>query len=342
LTFYDLPALQTLRVRAVPAAGRGAARRAHFLLNATRIALASPRSMVLTRDLGLAAWLLQWPEARRPRVVYESHGLADVVAAEMPALLGKPALAPSASKVARLARREARVWARAAAYVTLTRALADDLAARFGPRDRVFVIPDAARPASVADTETPPGRFVAAYAGHLYPWKGVDVFVRALALAPAIQGLIVGGHPGEGDLARVEALARELGLGSRLEITGLVRPAEVASRLERATMLVLPNTASAISMRYTSPLKLFEYLALGRPIIASDLPSIREIVTDGESALLVPPDDPAALAGAMSRVATDAALAGRLADGARALAPSYSWDERAERLGAALEAAAAR
>jgi glycosyltransferase involved in cell wall biosynthesis len=340
LTFYDLPALQTLRVRAVPAAGRGAARRAHFLLNATRIALASPRSMVLTRDLGLAAWLLQWPEARRPRVVYESHGLADVVAAEMPALLGKPALAPSASKVARLARREARVWARAAAYVTLTRALADDLAARFGPRDRVFVIPDAARPASVADTDTPPGRFVAAYAGHLYPWKGVDVFVRALAAAPDVDGLIVGGHPGESDVVRVRGLIGALGLGDRVRVTGLVPPRAVGLALAEASVLVLPNTDSAISARYTSPLKLFEYLWMQRAIVASDLPALREVLTDGVSARLVPPGDARALASALVRLREHPAEAAALATAARALAPRYTWDARAERMEAALEAAA--
>ena len=132
---------------------------------------------------------------------------------------------------------------------------------------------------------------IAAYAGHLYPWKGVDVFVRALALAPHVRGLIVGGHPGEADRARVESLARELGLGGRLTITGLVPPHEVRQRLAVADVLVLPNTLSAISERYTSPLKLFEYLTLGRPIVASDLPALREILTDGVTALLSPPGD---------------------------------------------------
>ena len=54
---------------------------------------------------------------------------------------------------------------------------------------------------------------MAGYAGHLYPWKGVDVFVRALALAPDMHGLIVGGHPGEADRARVQTLVDSLGLG---------------------------------------------------------------------------------------------------------------------------------
>ncbi len=114
----------------------------------------------------------------------------------------------------------------------------------------------------------------------------------------------------------------------------------MATRLAGATILALPNTPSAISERYTSPLKLFEYLAMGRPIVASDLPAIREILTDGQSALLVPAGDAAALAAAIQRVAGDPALASRLAAGALALAPRFTWDVRAERLESALMAAA--
>lgn len=176
---------------------------------------------------------------------------------------------------------------------------------------------------------------VAAYAGHLYPWKGVDVFARALALCPGIHGLIIGGHAGESDLGRVQALVRELGLADRVTITGHVPPADVHQHLSKATMLVLPNTPSAISERYTSPLKLFEYLGLAKPIVASRLPAILEVLTDGQTALLVPPGDARALADALSRIADDEALARDLGAAAGALAPGYTWDRRAERLEAA-------
>jgi glycosyltransferase involved in cell wall biosynthesis len=122
-------------------------------------------------------------------------------------------------------------------------------------------------------------------------------------------------------------------------ITGHVPPRDVARHLSRATMLVLPNTRSVISERYTSPLKLFEYLAFGVPIVASDLPAIREILTDGRTALLVPPDDPAALAAALTRLARSPAESAALGAAARALAPEYTWDKRAERLDGAFRAA---
>jgi len=151
----------------------------------------------------------------------------------------------------------------------------------------------------------------------------------------------VGGHPGEADLARVEKVAREAGVTDRLTITGLVPPRDVTRYLAQADVLVLPNTPSAISERYTSPLKLFEYLTLGKPTVASDLPSIREILTHDANALLVPPGDAPALAAALTRVTRDAALAGRLGAAALALSADYTWDRRAERLEAALMAATA-
>jgi glycosyltransferase involved in cell wall biosynthesis len=337
--FYGFEPLDALRVHVVPASGGARSRRIRFLLASARLATSTRGAIVLTRDLGLAAWLLQLPTGVRPPVVYESHGLADVVATEMPALLGGSALAPTPAKVQRLARREERVWKRAAGYVTITRALADELTSRFGSRSRVFVVPDGARPVDRAPADQPAGPFLAAYAGHLYPWKGVDVFVRAIAAAPGVQGLIVGGHPGESDLERVRQLVDASGVGQRLTITGLVPPADVSRRLAAASVLVLPNTASAISERYTSPLKLFEYLMLGRPIIASDLASIREVLEDGRTALLVPPGDAAALAAAIMRVRDDATLAASLAANAAALSANYTWAARASRLEAALDAA---
>ena len=106
---------------------------------------------------------------------------------------------------------------------------------------------------------------VVAYAGHLYPWKGVDVLLEALALgARTHAALIVGGHAGEPDLARLQALAQQLGIGDRVTFTGLVAPARGAGTAARRDVLALPNPASAISTRYTSPLKLFEYMAAGR------------------------------------------------------------------------------
>ena len=339
-SFYDLTPLPRLSVSTISTSGPARARRLTYLLAALRLASRSKGAVVFTRDLGVAAWMLQLPKSRRPHVVYESHGVSAAVAEEMPRLLGKPELASSPSKLRRLDRRDERVWKHAAAYVAITAALAAELADRFGRRPRVFVVPDGAgSPGSVTAPDS--GKFLAGYAGHLYPWKGVDVFVRALAHAPGVHGLIVGGHPGEADVSRVRTLVRDLRLEDRVTITGLVPPGRVAMELARASVLVLPNTASAISERYTSPLKLFEYLTMGRPIVASDLAAIREVLTQRETALLVPPGDEHALASALVELRENPATAASLARQASALSPRYSWDARAERLEAALEAALA-
>lgn len=335
--YYGVSRTDRLTIRTIGGAP-GVLRRVRFLAGALR-ASASTAGVIMTRDLGLAAYLARIPGARA-RLVYESHGMADVVSAEMPALLGRPSAAPSPAKCRRLAAREETVWRRAAAYVTITQALADDLRARFGDRPHVYVVPDGGpEPFDLRATER--SRPVVGYAGHLYPWKGVDVFVRALAAVPEVDGLVIGGHPAETDLQRVRALAASLGVADRVTFTGHVAPTDVITRLAEASFLVLPNTSSSISERYTSPLKLFEYLALGRAIVASDLPAVREVLTDGATALLVPPGDAAAMATAMRRLIEDTALAGRLAAAAHALAPRYTWDARAERLESALRAAAA-
>lgn len=331
--YYGVAGTDRLRIARVPASGGAPSRRFGYLAFAASRALGRGRADVLmTRDLGVASMLLRIPLLMRAPVVYESHGYAPEVAAALPDLVAT-AVPPGARKLQRLAAREARVWHSAEGYVTITAALAQDMAARLGARPRVAVVPDGARlrPLTDADFE-PPVRQVVAYSGHLYAWKGVDVLLQALALLPDAQGLIVGGHAEEPDLGRVKGLAAQLGIAQRVTFTGIVPPGEVAVRLRSASVLALPNPASAISTRSTSPLKLFEYMAAGRAIVASDLPSIREVLHDGQNALLVSPGDATALAAGLRRVLDDRALSSRLARAAFAAMPEYSWSRRAERL----------
>jgi glycosyltransferase involved in cell wall biosynthesis len=355
LLFYDLPPIPTLTIARVTVRGNAVLRRAQYVAAAMRRAIgAGDLDVVLTRDLGVASLLLRWPRRRRPPVVYESHGYAPVVSGLLPELLST---APRASqrKARRLARRERHVWREAEGYVTITAALARDLQERIDILRDVHVVPDGARvdataafdwigptsgtgggPAGVPDDRTAP---LIIYAGHLYPWKGVDVLIEALALAPSLRGRIIGGHAAEPDLGRLQTRAQQLGLAGRIEFTGFQPPAAVAGSLRAADVLVLPNRATTVSARYTSPLKLFEYLAAGRPIVASDLPALREVLRDNENARLVPPDDPRALAEALLAVIRDPSGAVRLARGAFETASEYSWDHRAARLESILQTA---
>jgi glycosyltransferase involved in cell wall biosynthesis len=332
--YYGLPRQDGLTIERapVPSAAPAVARRAGFLAFAAGRILSAAADIVMTRDLALASLLLRLP--LHAPLVYESHGYAPDVAAALPEMLST-ATAPSPAKLARLARREARVWRGAAGYVTITAGLADELRRRFGARDLVAVVPDGVRAISVASGSSRTSSsnpIVIGYAGHLYPWKGVDVLLRALAQVPGVTGLVVGGHEREPDLARTRALATSLGIDDRVAFTGQVAPADVAARIAAADVLVLPNPRSAISTHATSPLKLFEYMAAGRAIVASDLPAIREVLTDGVNGLLVAPGDADALAAAIRRLAADAPLRLRLGAAAGKDASSYTWGRRAERL----------
>ena len=130
----------------------------------------------------------------------------------------------------------------------------------------------------------------------------------------------------------MKALAQALGIADRVTFTGLVDPAQVPAICRRAMILALPNPASAISTHFTSPLKLFEYMAAGRAIVASDLPSIREVLRDDEHALLVEPGDADALAAAIRRCSPIARSPNDWHVRRTREAPEYTWARRAERL----------
>jgi glycosyltransferase involved in cell wall biosynthesis len=348
--FYGLPRIPQLRIEIAPLTGPPAARRVGYLtFTIGRAAGRARQDLIFTRDLGLASLLLRLPASLRAPVVYEAHTIAADAAKALPDLLTGAPAAP-ASKLNRLARRDARVWRAADGYVTITAGLAQELEKRFGPRTQLATVPDGVRatdltgPVQATDhtdnTEIPASRlpprastaFTIGYAGHLYPWKGVDLIVEAVAALPDTRALIVGGHDKEPDLARVKAFAEELGCGSRVTFTGLIPPADVAARLRECDVLTLPNPASAISNAFTSPLKLFEYMASGRPIVASDLPAIREVLRHDENAVLVQPGNPQALVAGIARIKKDPVLGRRLADQARTDVREFTWARRAERL----------
>lgn len=341
--FYGLPRHSGLQIEQAPVTGPALAKRVGYLAFALGRAMGRGRPHVIfTRDLGAAAMFARMPATLGPPLVYESHGYAPDVAAELPRLVSTASPA-GARKLDRLAARERLVWREAAGYVTITSGLAAVLAERFGPRDNLAVVPDGVRLAPGRRFMPPPAWAppVVAYAGHLYPWKGVDVLLDALARVPSARGLIVGGHDRESDLPRVRARAHELGLAGRVEFTGHVPPGSVAPHLVSAHVLVLPNLPSTISTHFTSPLKLFEYMAAGRAIVASDLPAIREVLHHEENGLLVPAGDAGALAAAIERLIAHPDLAIGLARTAFDAAADFGWNRRAARLEAVLDRARA-
>jgi glycosyltransferase involved in cell wall biosynthesis len=163
------------------------------------------------------------------------------------------------------------------------------------------------------------------YTGHLYSWKGADVLARAARHVPEAQFYFVGGTK-----ADVALYTGEFGSDPNVRFLGHRPHEEMPLWQAAADVLALPNTAKEeISARYTSPMKLFEYLASGRPIVATDLASIREVLPE-EAGLYVAPDDPEAMAAGIRRALSEDGVkrgaAGRLA------AQEHSWEKRASRI----------
>jgi len=208
------------------------------------------------------------------------------------------------------------------------------------PPERLFVAPDGvdlrlfahlpAKEAARTQLQLPLERPLVVYTGHLFRWKGVYTMAQAGGNLPQACLLFVGGMAQ--DLEKFTAFVQAAAL-KNIQIIGHVPPERVPLYLASADILVLPNSAGkAISRLYTSPLKLFEYMAAGRPIVASDLPSLGEVLADGVNARLVPPDDPAALAAGIEELLSHPALAERLAHQARRDVGGYTWTRRAERV----------
>lgn len=338
LSLYGLeptPRLHVVRLQVGHARGSNTRPRLRYLAHAGWAAVrARRRATFFTRDLQLAELLLLF-RPLRPRIVYEAHAVEALMYRERGVLYGREEQ-PRAKKAARLKRREGHVWGRAHGFVTTTLGIRDTFLETHGFRDvaRTRVIPNG------CDVDVQGGfpelpRNAAPrvlYAGQLYPWKGVDVLVEAIAQVPEARLVILGGMDGEPDFERIRARVDAFGLATRTELLGTIPQAQVASQLERSDVVVVPVLRSVMTERHMSPIKALEAMAAGRPIVASDLASCRELLQDQKTAWLVPPGDAGALAHAVSGLINNPSLAERLARGAWERAPSFSWDARAGHL----------
>ena len=282
---------------------------------------------LLVRNLKLAEHLLRLPQ--RPRLVFETH---EVFARTFAEQYPKPNLR-ARYKLAKLRARESLVYRQADALAALTEWLIADLREEYGVATPAAVVPDGvdlqlAEAALLAQRPDGPTRLL--YLGSLHPWKGVSFLISALARIPDAHLRIAGG-PAE-RIAELQALAGACEVTSRVAFLGHVMPLNRFKVIAEADICLLPLSDTAIGSRYTSPMKLFEYMALGKPIVSADVPAIRSVLCSGESALLVPPGDIAALAAAVRKLMEQPAMAAQLGGRARQLACRYSWQARAATL----------
>ncbi len=266
---------------------------------------------ILARHLKIARFLgVRFP---RTPLVYEAHEVfADTVAA--PRRAGMLGL-------------ERSVVERAAALVANSGATARRLRELYGVAAPIEVIPNGVdRPESVPTKDWTRARDNVVYAGSFFGWKGVEDLVAAAARLPGFGVRILGGD--ETGVARLRPLVAAG--GARVDFAGRVPHAQVMDELARSCIAVLPNRADPDSA-FTSPIKLFEYMAAGCALVVSDLPSLREVLEDDEAAW-VAPGDPEAIAAAIRALADDPGRARRMAERVREKARRYTWSARGERM----------
>lgn len=288
----------------------------------------------------------------RPRLVYERYALFNVAGRVATAMFGIPFVlevnAPLSMELSQHGGLQFRGLAQvvedwlcrsATRTVVVSGAMADIFEARGVPRDRLMVVPN-----GVDRADFHPGidgrplrrslglndRLVIGFVGWVRPWHGVDKLLEAVGLlrdeARDIAVLIVGDGPALPDL---RALADRLGIADRVVFPGTVPQNEVPGYLAAMDIAVQPDVTP-----YASPIKLFEYLSMGKAVIAPSRPNIEEIVEDGRQALLFKPGNAAALADAVRRLHRQPELRRRL--GAEALKlfeeRGFYWEANARRV----------
>lgn len=286
-------------------------------------------------------------------LVYERYSLWGRAAMEWARQAGVPAVlevnAPLVEEQARhrtlhnreAAEQVARTAVSAASTVVAVSAPVAGWVQAVVPGKRVHVVPNGVDTGRIqpnpAARGTAGSTCTIGFVGTLKPWHGVETLCSAFVdLAkddPAYRMLVVGDGPQAPSLSRSLAAA---GVGDRAELTGAVDPTEVPGLLRRMDIATAPYPASA---GYFSPLKLYEYLAAGLPVVAGRVGQVPEIISDGRTGLLCSPGDPAALAAAVRRLREDPRLAADLGRRGREAAEArHTWEAVVDRILRAAEA----
>ena len=227
------------------------------------------------------------------------------------------------------------VFHEAAGIAAVSRELAEGAVREGADPGRIAVVPNGFDPALFHPGDPEAERrdgFVVGFLGSLKPWHGIETLCRAFAgLArddSRVRLLILGDGPLRG---RIERFARRFRLGDRIELAGSLPHDRVPALLRHFDVAVAPY-ADAEGF-YFSPLKIFEYMGAGLPIVTSAIGQIAEVLEDGRTALLVPPGDAQALACAIRRLRDDEGLRRSLGGAASAAARErFCWRDTARKV----------
>ncbi len=227
------------------------------------------------------------------------------------------------------------VWRRADRVLPVTAVLGTHVAAAGVPAERIVVIPngidlaDFPEPLAARQSGPAAAELVLGFVGFVRDWHGLDAVVRGIAAwdGPARLRLrVVGEGPARPGLER---LAAELGIADRVEFTGLAKREAIPGLVAGFDIALQPAVVP-----YASPLKVFEYMAAGRAIVAPDQPNIREVLEDGRTAILFDVKQSNGLWHGIRRLAADPELRARLGQAARAevIGRERTWTGNARRV----------
>jgi glycosyltransferase involved in cell wall biosynthesis len=233
---------------------------------------------------------------------------------------------------------EALVWRGADYVLPVTRVLADVIEKAGASAARILVTCNGIDAEKFSGPKKPdrsllPSSFaqgpVLGFVGYVRSWHGLPQIVQLLAKDPLLSDanlLVVGDGPGTGEIVR---LAEQLGVAGRVHVAGIVGRDVLPSYIALFDIALQPEVTP-----YASPLKLFEYMALGRAIIAPDAPNIREILTDAVDGLLFEPNNPASLAEGIRRLVASPALRTRLGSAAshKIVEDDITWARNARKV----------
>ncbi len=174
------------------------------------------------------------------------------------------------------------------------------------------------------------GKKVVVYLGSFLPWKGTDDLIHGAAKVsnPDLHILLVGGSPENIQIR--QQLIDQLGIGDKVTLEGYVSQDEVIKILKSSDIGIIPNNKTIIGSQHTSPMKIFEYLAIGLPIIASDFPAMREVLKEGENALFFESENVEELAKRIDSLSQDEALLASMRKNNIKEGQKYSWENRAK------------
>jgi len=199
----------------------------------------------------------------------------------------------------------------------------------FNPPSEMMMDRDPARDRLGIDRDVP----LVVYAGDVRPAKGVDSILTVAAAMPHVLFLVVGHEPDSPGQRWFERTV-DRGRHTNVRMVERVPPARVATYLSAADCLFIPTVRAPLydAARTVLPLKTFRYLGAGRPIVAPDLPDLREVLRSDHNAILVEPDRPEVTVAAVTRILDDRALAERLGAQARRTVDGLDWSTRAHKI----------